>query len=59
MPRYFFHVQDGRILLDANGVELRDIAAAQTEALRTSGDIIKGGPLATVDLWNGDRGGFG
>jgi hypothetical protein len=53
MPHYYFHLQNGEILLDDAGLELRDIAAAQNEALRVSGDLIKGGPRATATLWNG------
>ena len=53
MPRYYFHVQDGQILHDGTGVELRDLAAAQNEALLASGDILKGGPKATAAIWDG------
>jgi hypothetical protein len=51
MPRYYFHLEDGQRLLDDTGLDLLDIAAAQTEAVRASGDLLKGGPLAT--LWDG------
>lgn len=53
MPRYYFHVADGEILLDGLGQELPDMAAAQNEALQASGDILKGGVHAAEDLWNG------
>jgi hypothetical protein len=41
MPRYYFHPENGRIQLDDTGRELRDIAAAQNEALWASSDIVK------------------
>jgi hypothetical protein len=53
MPRYYFHMENGRSVLDDTGLELTDIAAAQDEALRASGDILKGGPRSTATLWNG------
>ena len=53
MPRYYFHLEDGQRFLDDTGIELRDIAAAQDEALQATGDIMKGGPRSIVTLWNG------
>jgi hypothetical protein len=52
MPRYYFHLEDGQCLLDEHGLDLPDIVAAQDEALRTSGNLLKGGS-AKRDLWNG------
>ena len=49
MPRYFFHSSDSPLLDDA-GTELPGIAAAQSEALRMSGQIIKQGSMG--NLWN-------
>jgi Domain of unknown function (DUF6894) len=51
MPRYYFHLEDGRRLLDDTGLDLADIAAVQNEAVRASADILKGGPRPT--LWHG------
>ena len=51
MPRYYFHLEDGQSLLDETGLHLRDLAAAQDEAVRASGNLLKGGPNGT--LWNG------
>jgi hypothetical protein len=51
MPRYYFNLEDGHRVLDDRGLDLRDLEAAQNEALRTSTDILKAGPNAT--LWNG------
>jgi hypothetical protein len=53
MQRYYFHLENGQILLDDTGVELRDIPAAQSEALRAGSDILKSGSRATAALWNG------
>jgi uncharacterized protein DUF6894 len=41
MPRYFFHVYDGRTSLDDEGTELPDVYTAQTEAIRMSGEILR------------------
>jgi hypothetical protein len=53
MPHYYFHLENGQILLDDAGLELRDIAAAQNNALRASSEMFKAGPRATATLWNG------
>lgn len=53
MPRYYFHTEDGRSFFDDEGFELRDIAAVRNEALRTAGDLLKGGPRSTATLWKG------
>ena len=41
MPRYFFHVHDGTSTKDAIGTDLPDIFAAQEEAIRTSGELLR------------------
>ena len=41
MPRYFFHVTDGKSYPDTEGTELPDLDAARAEAFRTLGDILK------------------
>jgi hypothetical protein len=51
MPRYFFHVQDGATILDDEGTELPDLAAAKDEAISTSGQMLKDGGI--ISLWNG------
>lgn len=53
MPRYYFHVQDGRILHDETGLDFPDLAAAQNEALRTTAELLKSGPNSTADFWKG------
>lgn len=40
MPRYFFHVIDGRSSPDLEGYECADIHVAQDEAIRMSGQIM-------------------
>jgi hypothetical protein len=49
MPRYFFHIHDGTLAPDDTGTELPDIAAAQSAALQTSGEIIKDGSMENVE----------
>jgi hypothetical protein len=41
VPRYHFHIIDGRTLLDPEGVELPDPAGAREEALRLVGEILR------------------
>ena len=41
MPRFFFHVTDGYSVRDDEGTELPDIYAAQHQAVRTSGEILR------------------
>lgn len=41
MPRFFFHVLDGKASIDHVGTELADVEAAEKEAMRTAGDIIR------------------
>jgi hypothetical protein len=52
MSRYFFHVMDGKAVVDADGTELASVAEARAEAIGTAGQI-----LADMDarLWHGGR----
>ena len=50
MPRYFFHVMDGYSARDTEGTELPDIYAAQDQAIRTSGEILRD---MGAEFWNG------
>jgi hypothetical protein len=52
MPNYYFHLENGQTL-DDSGVELRDTAAAQNQALRASSEMFKAGPRVIATLWNG------
>jgi hypothetical protein len=40
MPRYFFHVMDGRALVDAEGTELAGLDEVRAEAIRTAGEML-------------------
>jgi len=53
MPRYYFHFEDDKLVHDETGSEWLNIAAAQDEAVRASGDILRAGPKDSVGLWNG------
>jgi len=50
MPRYFFHVADGYSARDTEGTELPDIYAAQDQAIRTSGEMLRD---MGSEFWNG------
>ena len=41
MPRYFFHVQDGKDIPDTEGTVLADHKAARIEAIATSGAMLR------------------
>lgn len=41
MPRYYFHIQDGRFDPDDTGTVLPDIYAAHVEAVRASGEMLR------------------
>jgi hypothetical protein len=40
VPRYYFHIADGRVIHDNEGTELPDLKSARAEAIRTSGTIL-------------------
>ncbi len=52
MARYYFHVQDGRTILDDEGVELPDLDAARKEAIRASGEALRDG--IDAGIWAGE-----
>ena len=41
MPRYYFDTYNGGPLLDSEGVDFPDIYTAQTQAIRTSGELLR------------------
>jgi hypothetical protein len=41
MTRYFFDTQDGQSVADAEGVELPSLAAAEIEAVRLAGELLR------------------
>jgi hypothetical protein len=53
MPRYFFHVVDGKEIIDHDGTELADVAAARAEAIVVSGEMLKdmGGKFWNTGEW--------
>lgn len=51
MPRYFFHVEDGRSFPDLDGVELPDLDAARIEAVRLLGGMLRD---EAETFWQGD-----
>src|SRR4051812_6168060 len=50
--RYFFHVRDGHETLDAQGVELHDMAAMKNEALQSSVELLQG--MRGSNFWKGE-----
>jgi hypothetical protein len=51
MPRFYFHVNDDRTILDEEGTELPDMEAARREAITTAGEMLRDGSGAVV--WGG------
>lgn len=51
MYRYFFHIHGSRDYVDTDGVELADLEAARTEALRIIRELMIDN--AMDDLWSG------
>jgi hypothetical protein len=39
--RYFFHVMDGKLILDTEGTELVDFAQAKQEAITTAAEMLR------------------
>ncbi|MBP0441183.1 DUF6894 family protein [Tianweitania sediminis] len=50
MPRYFFHIDDGAHLPDHEGHDLPSLKAAQAEALRSAGSILRDADHLIFDL---------
>ena len=53
MPRYFFHVRDGRDIPDNVGTELPSLEAARVEAVRSSGEMLRD-IKGSTEFWSGD-----
>ncbi|MGH1587323.1 DUF6894 family protein [Methylobacterium phyllosphaerae] len=51
MPRYFFHIDEGRHHTDTDGAELADFEAARREALRIIGELMIDNTMG--DIWSG------
>jgi hypothetical protein len=41
MPRYYFHVRDGKDMRDRMGSELPDVDAARNEAISASSEMLR------------------
>jgi hypothetical protein len=52
MPRYFFHVIDGRKIIDNEGSELADLKQARIEAIHLAGSILRD---EGDKFWNGEQ----
>ena len=51
MPRYFFHILNGKKLIDDVGVEMADIEALKVEAVKFAGTILMS--EKPTDMWDG------
>ncbi|MCK1463523.1 hypothetical protein IVB34_35525 [Bradyrhizobium sp. 2] len=40
MPRYYFHILNGKMLIDDVGVEVADTEAAKLEAVKYAGNVL-------------------
>jgi len=52
MPRYFFHVIDGREIIDNQGSELASLNEARVEAIQLAGAILRD---EGDKFWNGEE----
>ena len=52
MPRYFFHIIDGRDIIDHDGTELPGLRQVRAEAIRTAGAILRD---EGDKFWNGEE----
>lgn len=49
MPRYFFHLEDGKRIPDDEGTELPDLQAARSQAVQLAGAMLNDHP---EEFWN-------
>ncbi len=52
MPHYFFHVIDGRNIIDDEGSELAGLKEARVEAIQLAGAILRD---EGDEFWNGEE----
>ena len=52
MPRYFFHVIDGREIIDNEGSELAGLKEARIEAIHLAGSILRD---EGDEFWKGEE----
>ncbi|WP_435404741.1 DUF6894 family protein [Methylobacterium longum] len=43
MPRYYFHIQDGKNIRDDEGTQLPGLSSARDVAIRTLGELLRDG----------------
>jgi hypothetical protein len=41
MPRYFFHVIDGKVLIDSEGTDCSDLADVRAQAIEAAGAMLR------------------
>ena len=51
MPRYHFHIEDGRNIPDCEGIELQDDEEALRHAMEVGSDAVN---ALGEELWNGN-----
>ncbi|MCS3932020.1 hypothetical protein M2175_007051 [Bradyrhizobium elkanii] len=51
MPRYYFHILNGKMLIDDVGVEVADTEAAKLEAVKYAGNVLTSED--PTDMWKG------
>ena len=51
MPRYYFHILNGKMLIDDVGVEVADTEAAKLEAVKYAGNVLTS--EHPTDMWRG------
>ena len=49
MPRFYFHIHDGRDQFDMDGIELPDTETAQVEAIRLTGAVLRDEAKRVID----------
>lgn len=56
MPRFYFHIRDGRDQFDMEGTELPDTETAHVEAIRLTGAVLEkeARRVAAGDRWTMD-----
>ena len=52
MPKFYFHVIDGKILVDGEGTELPDIDTARRQAVAIASSLLKG----SLTAWPSEHG---
>ncbi|MFK4507144.1 hypothetical protein LPJ38_26505 [Bradyrhizobium daqingense] len=51
MPRYYFHVLNGKMLIDDVGLEVTDIEIVKVEAVKYAGTVLSS--EQPTDMWKG------